>query len=60
MFNLLLSKKRAEAVRYFLNQFGIDQQRIIVNFEGENQPIESNETEEGRSKNRRVEMVVIH
>ena len=53
-------KKRAEAVRYFLNQFGIDQQRIIVNFEGENQPIESNETEEGRSKNRRVEMVVIH
>ena len=59
MSNLLLSKKRADAVRNFLVQFGIDENRFIVNFEGENKPIANNETEDGRQKNRRVEMTVI-
>ncbi len=60
MFNMLLSKKRAEAVREFLKQFGIDESRILVDFYGETKPIDTNETEEGRSHNRRVDMVIIH
>ena len=59
MSNLMLSKKRADAVRHFLVQFGIDDKRFIVSFEGENKPIETNDTEQGRQKNRRVEMTVI-
>ena len=46
-------------MRHFLVQFGIDENRLIVSFEGENQPIANNETEEGRQKNRRVEMKII-
>ena len=60
MFNMLLSKKRAEAVKEFMKQFGIDENRILVDFYGETKPITTNETEEGRSHNRRVDMVVIH
>ena len=60
MFNMLLSKKRAEAVKEFLKQFGIDENRIVVDFYGETKPISTNDTEEGRSHNRRVDMVVIH
>jgi len=59
MNNLMLSKKRADAVRHFLVQFGIDDKRFIVSFEGESSPIESNDTKEGRQKNRRVEMTII-
>ncbi len=57
---MLLSKKRAEAVKEFLNQFGVDDNRIVVDFYGETKPISTNDTEEGRSHNRRVDMVVIH
>ena len=60
MFNMLLSKKRAEAVKEFLNQFGVDDNRIVVDFYGETKPISTNDTEEGRSRNRRVDMVLIH
>ena len=60
MFNMLLSKKRAEAVKEFLKQFGIDENRIVVDFYGETKPISTNDTEEGRSHNRRVDMGVIH
>ncbi|MFD1551787.1 hypothetical protein DNU06_02185 [Putridiphycobacter roseus] len=58
--NLILSKKRAEAVRDYLISKGIDaDQRIIVAYFGEEKPIADNSTEEGRQKNRRVEMDVL-
>lgn len=57
--NLILSKKRAEAVRDFLIQRGVDASRFIVQFFGEEQPIDTNDTPEGRARNRRVEMEVI-
>lgn len=57
--NLILSKKRAEAVRDYLVQRGIDPTRLIVQYYGETKPIDTNDTPEGRQKNRRVEMEVI-
>ena len=57
--NLILSKKRSEAVKAYLVSKGVDATRINAIFFGETQPIATNDTEEGRSKNRRVEMTVV-
>ncbi|MBN4082107.1 OmpA family protein, partial [bacterium AH-315-B15] len=57
--NLILSKKRAEAVRDFLESQGVAATRSIVKWFGETQPIASNDTAEGKQKNRRVEMKII-
>jgi type IX secretion system PorP/SprF family membrane protein len=58
-FNQRLSVKRAQTVKDFLVKKGIDPTRIEVDGQGWNQPIESNDTPEGRSKNRRVEIAVL-
>lgn len=57
--NLILSKKRAEAVRNYLASKGLDEKRFSVLYFGQTQPIADNATPEGRQKNRRVEMTVI-
>ena len=57
--NLLLSKNRAEAVKTVLTNRGVDANQIIVKYYGESQPIASNNEEDGRQKNRRVEMLII-
>ena len=57
--NLILSKKRAEAVRDFLVQRGIDTDRLFVQYFGEEKPIDTNDTPEGRQRNRRVEMTIV-
>ena len=57
--NLLLSKKRSEAVKTVLVKGGVAPNRVIVKYYGETQPIESNTSNEGRQKNRRVEMLII-
>ena len=57
--NLILSKKRAEAVKAFMMERGIDEKRLFVLYFGETQPIETNDTPEGRQANRRVEMTII-
>jgi len=57
--NLLLSKKRAEAVREVLINRGVLPNRIIVKYFGETQPITENNTDEGRQRNRRVDMLII-
>lgn len=53
--NLLLSQRRADAVRDWLIRNGIDPGRIISKGYGPDRPIASNETAEGRQKNRRIE-----
>lgn len=58
-YNLGLSERRANSVKRYLNQKGIRQDRIQVVFFGETKPIESNDTREGRKKNRRVEFKII-
>ncbi len=56
--NLDLSKRRAEAVRTALaEEFGIDQSRIQTDGKGEGEPIDKNDTAEGKANNRRVEFV---
>jgi outer membrane protein OmpA-like peptidoglycan-associated protein len=56
--NLALSERRAEAVRGFLiASYGIDASRMEIQGLGETQPIDDNETPEGRQNNRRVELV---
>lgn len=57
--NLLLSKRRAEAVQFYLTQEGIDKNRIIVKYYGQADPVADNSTPEGRQKNRRVEMKIV-
>ncbi len=58
-YNLQLSKKRAKAVANFLGQKGVSTIRIKTQGYGEGQPVESNETDADRQKNRRVEVVII-
>jgi outer membrane protein OmpA-like peptidoglycan-associated protein len=57
--NLVLSKKRSEAVKNFMISQGIDASRLSALYFGETMPIASNDTPEGRQKNRRVEMTII-
>lgn len=59
VYNLKLSKQRAEAVRNYLVLHGIETDRLIARGYGENQPIASNETKEGRAKNRRIEFRIL-
>lgn len=54
--NKYLSRKRSEFVRDYLVNNGIQNERIWVFFDGEEQPIADNETSEGRAQNRRVEI----
>lgn len=56
--NLDLSKRRAEAVKVVLAaQFSIDALRLTTAGLGATKPIDSNDTPQGRSQNRRVEFV---
>jgi OOP family OmpA-OmpF porin len=58
-YNLDLSLSRANsAAKYLTSSHNIDRDRIVVNYYGEANPIASNDTEEGRAQNRRVEIAV--
>lgn len=57
--NLELSSRRAKAIANILMLHGIPPQRISIKGYGDTRPIESNSTEEGRAKNRRVEVKLI-
>lgn len=57
--NLKLSKDRANSVSIYLQNKGIEKARLNVVGYGETQPIDSNETLEGRQLNRRVEFKII-
>jgi outer membrane protein OmpA-like peptidoglycan-associated protein len=56
--NKTLSKARAATVAKWLTDHGIEKERVESDGFGSERPIESNATEEGRSKNRRVEFHV--
>jgi outer membrane protein OmpA-like peptidoglycan-associated protein len=56
--NLDLSKRRAAAVRAVLaGEFGIAESRMETDGQGESQPVDKNETREGKANNRRVEFI---
>lgn len=56
-YNIDLSKRRAEAVVAALSKMGIDASRLRPFGAGPAAPVASNESEAGRAKNRRVELV---
>ena len=55
----MLSENRAKAVRDVILQEGIAEKRVFYNGFGESFPKSSNESEEGRKKNRRTEFRII-
>jgi len=57
--NQTLSEKRAQAVVAWLSSHGIEGSRLQAKGWGASKPVEDNATEEGRAKNRRVELVRI-
>ncbi|GAB5046059.1 OmpA/MotB family protein [Thermodesulfovibrio sp. TK110] len=57
--NWELSAARASSVLHFLLQKGLNPDRFIIAGYGEYRPVASNDTEEGRSKNRRVELIIL-
>jgi len=58
-YNMELSQKRAEAVKQYLIKKGISANRIKAVGYGDTQPIATNDTPQGRAKNRRIEVRVI-
>ena len=58
--NRPLSEERALAVKKYLENKGVDAARLESRGFGSSQPVDSNDTEEGRAKNRRVEFKVTH
>jgi outer membrane protein OmpA-like peptidoglycan-associated protein len=58
-YNQALSERRAQSVAAYLMSHGIRQQRLIVVGDGEQHPIASNATPEGRQQNRRVELTIV-
>ena len=58
-YNMKLSRERAEAVAdYLVKNFKLDSGRVAAMWYGEGNPVASNDTVEGRAKNRRVEVAV--
>lgn len=57
-YNKMLSEKRAMAVKNYLVENGISASRLSTMAYGEENPAYSNETKEGRMKNRRVEYTI--
>ncbi|MDM8537222.1 OmpA family protein [Desulfobacterales bacterium HSG17] len=59
-YNLKLSQERAESVKQFLtDKYGIDASRIELKAMGESMPASTNDTDEGRAKNRRAITITI-
>lgn len=58
-YNQKLSERRAKSVESYLEQQGVDAARLSAKGYGMAQPVDTNETEEGREHNRRVEMKVL-
>ena len=56
--NMKLSQSRADAVRNYMVQQGVEASRVVAQGQGETQPIADNETPEGRANNRRVEIIL--
>lgn len=56
-YNVNLSVRRAESVKRYLVEKGISASRLETAGRGDREPIATNETEEGRAQNRRIEFV---
>ena len=57
--NQKLSQARAESVRAYLEDKGVDAGRMVAKGFGESKPVADNATPEGREQNRRVELTIL-
>jgi outer membrane protein OmpA-like peptidoglycan-associated protein len=58
-FNQKLSEERANTVKSALIAAGVKAENLVIVGYGENKPVDTNETEEGKAKNRRTEVICI-
>jgi outer membrane protein OmpA-like peptidoglycan-associated protein len=58
-YNQSLSERRAQAVSGYLSSHGVKTQRLIPIGAGEGHPVASNDSEQGRAANRRVELTIV-
>jgi len=58
-YNYNLSNRRASSVSNYLAGRGVDQNRLLVQGVGPDRPIASNDSEQGRASNRRVELQIV-
>ena len=58
-YNLGLSQRRAQAVTSYFTSKGLPAKRFTTKWYGEQNPVASNDTPEGRAKNRRVNVVIV-
>jgi outer membrane protein OmpA-like peptidoglycan-associated protein len=58
-YNQALSERRARSVAAYLGSRGVRQARLIVVGDGEQHPVASNDTPQGRAQNRRVELTIV-
>jgi outer membrane protein OmpA-like peptidoglycan-associated protein len=58
-YNMDLSIRRAEAVKAYAVSKGVDASRLSTQGKGDTEPIADNSTVEGRTQNRRVEVVIV-
>jgi outer membrane protein OmpA-like peptidoglycan-associated protein len=57
--NVDLSQRRAESVKAYLTEAGVDASRIETRGAGPNEPITTNDTKDGRAQNRRIEVKIL-
>jgi outer membrane protein OmpA-like peptidoglycan-associated protein len=57
-YNMDLSQRRAQAASAYLQSLGVPASRLQTAGRGEAEPIASNDTDEGRQRNRRVEIAI--
>lgn len=57
-YNMMLSRHRADAVKMYLVERGIDTMRITAAGMGEGSPVSNNDSSTGRQQNRRVEVIL--
>ena len=57
--NLKLSENRAKSVLVYLSEHGITADRISSKGFGETKPVTTNESEEGKQQNRRVQFIIL-
>ncbi|MDA0194174.1 MAG: OmpA family protein [Bacteroidetes bacterium] len=58
--NLKLSLERVEAVKDYISSKGIQKKRVLIKAYGGTQPITRDRTDEGKARNRRVEVQIIN
>jgi outer membrane protein OmpA-like peptidoglycan-associated protein len=55
VYNIDLSKRRAAALVRFFEKNGLAKSRVEIDFKGEKEPVDRNDTDTGKQKNRRVD-----